>query len=69
MPVPTIQRLSNEGAEIYCERWGNGPILLLIHGAMEDAGFYSAAASIVADGFTVVTDAATPAALAIEALK
>jgi pimeloyl-ACP methyl ester carboxylesterase len=55
MPVPTIQRLSNEGAEIYCERRGNGPILLLIHGAMEDAGFYSAAAGILADEFTVVT--------------
>ena len=55
MPVPTIQRLSNEGAEIYCERRGNGPILLLIHGAMEDAEFYSAAASILADEFTVVT--------------
>jgi pimeloyl-ACP methyl ester carboxylesterase len=55
MPVPTIQRLSNECAEIYCERRGNGPILLLIHGAMEDAGFYSAAADILADEFTVVT--------------
>ncbi len=55
MPVPNIQRISNEGAEIYCERRGNGPFLLLIHGAMEDAGFYSAAAGILADEFTVVT--------------
>jgi pimeloyl-ACP methyl ester carboxylesterase len=55
MPFPTIEKLSNEGAEIYCERRGNGPILLLIHGAMEDAGFYSSAAEILADEFTVVT--------------
>jgi pimeloyl-ACP methyl ester carboxylesterase len=55
MPVLTIEKVSNEGAEIYCERRGNGPMLLLIHGAMEDAGFYSAAADILADEFTVVT--------------
>jgi pimeloyl-ACP methyl ester carboxylesterase len=55
MPFPTIEKLSNEGVEIYCERRGNGPILLLIHGAMEDAGFYSSAAEILADEFTVVT--------------
>jgi pimeloyl-ACP methyl ester carboxylesterase len=55
MPVPTIEKLSNEGAEIYCERRGKGPVLILIHGAMEDAGFYSSAADILADEFTVVT--------------
>jgi pimeloyl-ACP methyl ester carboxylesterase len=44
-----------EGAEIYCERRGNGPLLLLIHGAMEDAGFYSSAADILAEKFTVVS--------------
>jgi pimeloyl-ACP methyl ester carboxylesterase len=55
MPVLTIEKVSNEGAEIYCERRGDGPMLLLIHGAMEDAGFYSAAADILADEFTVVT--------------
>jgi pimeloyl-ACP methyl ester carboxylesterase len=55
MPVPTIKKVSNEGAEIYCERRGNGPVLLLIHGAIEDAGFYSSAADILADEFTVVT--------------
>ena len=55
MPVPVIEKVSTEGAEIYCEQRGNGPTLLLIHGAMEDAGFYSSAAEILADDFTVVT--------------
>lgn len=56
MPVPPIiEKVRNEGAEIYCERRGNGPILLLIHGAMEDAGYYSSAADILADNFTVVS--------------
>jgi pimeloyl-ACP methyl ester carboxylesterase len=44
-----------EGAEIYCELHGDGPLLLLIHGAMEDAGFYSSAADILDEKFTVVS--------------
>jgi pimeloyl-ACP methyl ester carboxylesterase len=55
MSGPTIKKVSNEGAEIYCEHRGDGPMLLLIHGAMEDAGFYSAAADLLAAEFTVVT--------------
>jgi pimeloyl-ACP methyl ester carboxylesterase len=55
MPTPIIEKVLNEGAEIYCERRGNGPILLLIAGAMEDAGYYSSAADILADKFTVVS--------------
>ena len=55
MPGPTIKKVSNESAEIYCERRGDGPMLLLIHGAMEDAGFYSSAADLLAEEFTVVT--------------
>jgi pimeloyl-ACP methyl ester carboxylesterase len=55
VPVPTIEKVSNEGAEIYCEHRGKGPSLLLIHGAMEDAGFYSSAAEILADRFKVIT--------------
>jgi pimeloyl-ACP methyl ester carboxylesterase len=55
MPAPIVEKVFNEGAEIYCERRGNGPILLLIHGAMEDAGYYSSAADILADKFTVVS--------------
>jgi pimeloyl-ACP methyl ester carboxylesterase len=55
MPAPIVEKVFNEGAEIYCERRGNGPIVLLIHGAMEDAGYYSSAGDILADKFTVVS--------------
>lgn len=55
MPTPIREKISNEGAEIYCEHRGNGPILLLVHGGMEDAGYYSSAADILADKFTVVS--------------
>ena len=55
MPTSINEKVLNEGAEIYCERRGNGPILLLIHGAMEDAGYYSSAADILANKFTVVS--------------
>ena len=48
-------KVITEGAEIYYERRGNGPLLLLIHGAMEDAGFYSSAADILAKRFTAVS--------------
>ncbi|HZD35657.1 MAG TPA: hypothetical protein VE130_10665 [Nitrososphaeraceae archaeon] len=51
-----VEKVITEGAEIYCERRGDsGPLLLLITGAMEDAGFYSSAADILADKFTVVS--------------
>ena len=50
------EKVITEGAEIYCERRGHGPLLvLLIHGAMEDAGFYSSAADILAEKYTVVS--------------
>jgi pimeloyl-ACP methyl ester carboxylesterase len=55
MQTPIKEKVLTEGAAIYCERRGNGPILLLIHGAMEDAGYYSSAADILADKFTVVS--------------
>ena len=58
MPSPIIEKVVTEGAEIYCEKRGesnNGPLLLLITGAMEDAGFYSSAADILAEKFTVVS--------------
>jgi pimeloyl-ACP methyl ester carboxylesterase len=54
-PVPIKEKVITEGAEIYCERRGDGPLLLLITGAMEDAGFYSSAADILAEKFTVVS--------------
>ena len=38
--VPIREKVITEGAEIYCERRGDGPLLLLVHGAMENAGFY-----------------------------
>jgi pimeloyl-ACP methyl ester carboxylesterase len=55
VPTPIKWKVLNEDAEIYCERRGNGPVLLLIHGAMEDAGYYSSAADLLADKFTVVS--------------
>jgi pimeloyl-ACP methyl ester carboxylesterase len=55
MSAPTKEKVITEGAEIYCERRGNGPLMLLITGAMEDAGFYSSAADILAEKFTVVS--------------
>jgi pimeloyl-ACP methyl ester carboxylesterase len=53
--APIKKKVINEGAEIYCELRGNGPLLLLIHGAMEDAGFYSSAADILSGKFTAVS--------------
>jgi pimeloyl-ACP methyl ester carboxylesterase len=53
--APAKVKVITEGAEIYCERRGNGPLLLLIAGAMEDAGFYSSTADILAEKFTVVS--------------
>ena len=53
--TPAKVKVMTEEAEIYCERLGNGPLLLLIHGAMEDAGFYSSAADILAGKFTAVS--------------
>jgi pimeloyl-ACP methyl ester carboxylesterase len=53
--APIIERIITEGAEIYCERRGSGPLLLLIHGGMEDAGFYSSAADILAGKFLAVS--------------
>jgi pimeloyl-ACP methyl ester carboxylesterase len=55
MSAQPKEKIITEGAEIYCERLGNGPLLLLIHGAMEDAGFYSSAADILAGKFTAVS--------------
>jgi pimeloyl-ACP methyl ester carboxylesterase len=50
----TIEKVISEGAELYCERRGSGPLLLLITGGMGDAGFYSSAADILANVFTVL---------------
>jgi pimeloyl-ACP methyl ester carboxylesterase len=55
LPAKTVEIVLTEEAEIYCERRGDGPLLLLITGAMGDAGYYSYAADILAKEFTVVT--------------
>jgi pimeloyl-ACP methyl ester carboxylesterase len=52
--IPTIEKITTEGAELYCEHRGSGPLLLLITGGMGDAGFYSSAADILANEFTVL---------------
>jgi hypothetical protein len=39
MSAQTKEKVITERAEIYCERRGNGPLLLLITGAEGDAGF------------------------------
>ena len=52
--APVKEKVITEGAEIYCERRGSGPLLLLITGGMGDAGFYSSAADILANEFTVL---------------
>jgi pimeloyl-ACP methyl ester carboxylesterase len=54
MSAQTKERVITEDAEIYCERRGNGPLLLLITGGMGDAGFYSSAADILSNEFTVL---------------
>ena len=50
----TIEKVITEGAEIYCERQGNGPPLIFITGTMGDAGYYSPISDILAKEFTVV---------------
>src|ERR687891_634660 len=52
--APIQKKVATEAATIYCEYRGRGPLQLLIPGAMEDAGFYSTAADILAEKFTVV---------------
>jgi pimeloyl-ACP methyl ester carboxylesterase len=53
--APVKEKVITEVAEIYCGRQGNGPLWLLITGAMGDAGFYSPAADILANNFTFVS--------------
>lgn len=42
------------GAELYIERRGHGPFLIMISGAGGDAGYYSEVAELLSDAFTVV---------------
>ena len=38
--TPIIEKVITEGAELYCERRGSGPLLLLITGGMGDVTYY-----------------------------
>jgi pimeloyl-ACP methyl ester carboxylesterase len=46
---------SADGAELYFERRGSGPPLLMIAGGGGDCGFYSAIGEILAKSYTVMT--------------
>lgn len=43
-----------EGAQLYYEKRGSGPTVLLISGAGGDAGYFSQLAETLSDGFTVI---------------
>jgi acetyltransferase/esterase len=51
----TTGTVVTEGAEVYFERRGSGPALLLISGGGGDAGNYSGLADSLADEYTVLT--------------
>ena len=46
---------NREGRRLFCRREGEGPPLLLIHGAMVDADFFADAAGLLSAAFTVIT--------------
>lgn len=48
-------RARSDEADLYFERRGDGPPLLLITGGGGDAGYYAALAEILADGYTVLS--------------
>ncbi len=51
----TMEKIGTEGAKIYCEKQGSGPLLIFITGALGDAGYYSSASDFLSKEFTVVT--------------
>jgi clorobiocin/coumermycin A biosynthesis protein CloN7/CouN7 len=51
---PTTRILDVAGARLYYERWGSGPLLLLIGSPMDSSGFAPLAGAL-ADRYTVVT--------------
>ena len=68
--APIQKMVATAGARIYCEYRGRGPLLLLITGAMEDAGFYSSGLISLLGNlpFCLMIDDVTLAALEIEVL-
>jgi pimeloyl-ACP methyl ester carboxylesterase len=55
MDPTTVDMLNVPGARLHYEVRGSGPVLLLIHGGIVDAGVYTGLAGVLADGYTVVT--------------
>ena len=55
MSERTTGYVATEGCDIYYERRGAGPPLLLITGGHGDAGYYDRTADALASTFTVVT--------------
>jgi pimeloyl-ACP methyl ester carboxylesterase len=52
--TPKTDTLKVPGATLYYEVYGSGPTLLMIHGGIGDAGFYSSVAPLLADDYQVV---------------
>jgi len=55
MSAPQPHSMRVDGAELYCESRGTGPVLLLIAGGNGDATAYQAMSSLLSDRFTIVT--------------
>ncbi|MCD7059289.1 alpha/beta fold hydrolase [Pelagibacterium xiamenense] len=51
---PETGTLKVPGATLYYERWGQGPMLLVIPGGPQDAGVFAGLASALSDRYTVV---------------
>lgn len=46
---------TNDGTQLFCRIQGNGPSLILVHGACVDGSFFDAAAALLSTCFTVYT--------------
>lgn len=53
--MTTSGTIAANGVELYCEKRGSGPALLMIAGASGDAEMFASAADALAERFTVVT--------------
>lgn len=52
--TPQAGMLEVPGAKLYYERWGQGPMLLIIPGGPQDAGVFTDLARVLADRYQVV---------------